>query len=256
VTKVALLPDTQSRWGNPNLKVYSTEVVLRDDVGDAKPGVSARAEIVITNLKDVITVPIQSVATAGGQLVCYVEGTGGPKPVPVEIGLYNTKFIEVTKGLSDGDRVLLAPPVSTTEDLGGAVLANTEGLDLPSDRPQPSARPLAMAGRPEGEAGGSGDGARGGGEGAGAGASGDADGDRPGGGRRGDEPGQGDGERGDRAGGGGGFDPAARAAFLQQFDADGDGQLSDDERSAARAARGGGGGRPRGEGGNPGTGEG
>jgi hypothetical protein len=53
ITKVAPLPDSQSRWGNPNLKVYATEIRIADHLPDVKPGVSARAEIIVTNLADV-----------------------------------------------------------------------------------------------------------------------------------------------------------------------------------------------------------
>ena len=43
--------------------------------------------------------------------------------------MYNTKFIEITPGLKDGDRVLLAPPFDTKEkDLGGAIIADGEAL--------------------------------------------------------------------------------------------------------------------------------
>jgi HlyD family secretion protein len=37
VDRVALMPDAQARWGNPNLKVYNTEVVLVDPLPDVKP---------------------------------------------------------------------------------------------------------------------------------------------------------------------------------------------------------------------------
>ena len=57
VSKSALLPDTQSMFGNPNLKVYKTEVVITDPLPDVKPGVSARAEIIITNIPRRLTVP-------------------------------------------------------------------------------------------------------------------------------------------------------------------------------------------------------
>ena len=40
VNKVAPLPDTQSRWGNPDLKVYATEILLTEKLPDVKPGVS------------------------------------------------------------------------------------------------------------------------------------------------------------------------------------------------------------------------
>ncbi len=136
VTKVAILPDSQSRFGNPNLKVYTTEIVITDEMPDVKPGVSARAEIVVTNLKNVLTVPIQAVTTIRGQQVCYVKKNGRSESAPVEIGMFNSRSIEIQSGLNEGDQVLLAPPIETDIDLGGGVVDNQEeGLDLPTERP-------------------------------------------------------------------------------------------------------------------------
>jgi HlyD family secretion protein len=116
IRKVGVLPDTTSRYSNPNLKVYNTEVLITDKLPEIKPGVSARAEIIITNLLAVITVPIQAVTTVKGKQVCYVTaGFGDPMPVNVEVGLYNDKFIEIKSGLREGDRVLLSPPLSIEE---------------------------------------------------------------------------------------------------------------------------------------------
>jgi len=42
VNKVGVVPDSQSRWSNPNLKVYATEILVTDKLPDVKPGVSAR----------------------------------------------------------------------------------------------------------------------------------------------------------------------------------------------------------------------
>ena len=58
VSKVAPLPDSQSRWGNPDLKIYATEIIITDKLPDIKPGLSARAEVLITNLVGVVSVPI------------------------------------------------------------------------------------------------------------------------------------------------------------------------------------------------------
>jgi HlyD family secretion protein len=126
VNRVAPLPDSQSRWGNPDLKVYATEIVVTDKLPDIKPGVSARAEIIITNLTDVVSVPIQAITTRKGKQVVFLA-SAPEQPVPVTVGLYNTKFIEVTSGLKAGDQVLLAPPFDTQEkDLGGAIIADGE----------------------------------------------------------------------------------------------------------------------------------
>jgi HlyD family secretion protein len=126
VNKVAPLPDSSSRWGNPNLKVYATEILVTENLPDIKPGVSARAEIVVTNLANALTVPIQAVSTRKGQQVVFLA-SAPQQPVPVSVGMYNTKYIEITSGLKEGDRVMLSPPFDTDEkDLGGAILADGE----------------------------------------------------------------------------------------------------------------------------------
>jgi HlyD family secretion protein len=126
VNRVAPLPDSQSRWGNPDLKVYATEILVSDNLPGIKPGVSARAEIIITNLSDALSVPIQAVTTRKGRQVVFLASAPG-EPVPVTVGMYNTKFIQVTAGLKEGDQVLLAPPLDNQEkDLGGAILAEGE----------------------------------------------------------------------------------------------------------------------------------
>ena len=159
VTKIGVLPDAQSRFSNNNLKVYATEIVILDELPDIKPGVSARAEIVITNLEDVLTIPIQCVTTVKGKQVCYVKGLGGPQLVEVEIGLFNNKFIEIKSGLEPGDRVLLAPPIDASIDLGGALIHEDEEIDLElpakvgqPNRSQPN-RDQQKKQRPRGEKG-------------------------------------------------------------------------------------------------------
>jgi hypothetical protein len=125
VSRVAPLPDSQSRWGNPDLKVYATEIVVTDKLPDIKPGVSARAEIVITNMTDVLSIPLQAITTRKGKPVVFLAGAR--EPVTVTVGMYNTKFIQVSSGLKAGDQVLLAPPFDAKEkDLGGAIFADGE----------------------------------------------------------------------------------------------------------------------------------
>jgi HlyD family secretion protein len=108
VRRVALLPDSQMSWLNPDLKVYPTDVLIEDELPDLKPGVSARAEIIITNLTQVLSVPIQTVARLRGENVCFVKNGSRVTPVPVTTGWFNDGFVEITGGLKDGDLVLLA----------------------------------------------------------------------------------------------------------------------------------------------------
>jgi HlyD family secretion protein len=218
VDRVALMPDAQARWGNPNLKVYNTEVVIVDPLPDVKPGVSARAEIIVTNLSDTLSAPIQAVTTLGGRQVVYLAGPGEPKPTPVEVGLFNTRFIQLVSGVNEGDRVLLSPPFDTQEkDIEGGILDQGETLDLasmpalPTNARRPNARPDA-AGQPVGA------------------------GAVPGAAGR-DGPAVAATQAQDQAPGGQLDREQMRAqmeALRQEFDKDGDGQLDETERAAMR----------------------
>ncbi len=116
VRKVATMPDQQSRFSNPDLKVYGTEILIDEKLPDVKPGLSARAEIIITNLQSVIKVPVQCVTTLKGKQVAYVQKGNEPTPVPVEVGMFNHKFIEIRTGLEPGDKVLLSPPLDASDE--------------------------------------------------------------------------------------------------------------------------------------------
>lgn len=139
VKKIAVLPDTSSRYYNPNMKVYITEVWINESLNDIKPGVSGRAEIVITNLQQVLTVPIQAVTTVKGQQVCFLQRGERDVPVPVEVGMFNDRMIEIRKGIKEGDRVLLSALAnSDTISLDGSVLREDDG----TNRPLPKLPPL------------------------------------------------------------------------------------------------------------------
>lgn len=129
VRKVAVLPDATSKYYNPNLKVYTTEVQIEDQLLDVKPGVSGRAEIVVTNLTEVVTVPIQAVTTLKNQQVCFVRRGARDVPSPVEVGLFNDRFIEIKSGLKEGDRVLLAA-LSNADSLGQEEAAESDGSEI------------------------------------------------------------------------------------------------------------------------------
>jgi HlyD family secretion protein len=141
VRKVAVLPNSQDRFFNPNLKVYSTEVLIEDELPDLKPGVSARAEIIITNLVNALTVPLQAVTTVKGRQVCYVQSGATVASVPVVVGNFNDQFIEIKSGLKAGDRVMLAAPLNSEDaDLSGSVVnpADLERRASPPPKNSPS----------------------------------------------------------------------------------------------------------------------
>lgn len=109
VTKVGVLPDSQNRWMNPDLKVYLTTLTIDGTHDWLKPGMTAKVEIIVDRLADVVFVPMQAVAPQGGKQVCYVARSGEPEARLVETGQFNDEFIEIRSGLKAGEKVLLRP---------------------------------------------------------------------------------------------------------------------------------------------------
>jgi len=112
VASIAPLPDAQSLWMNPDLKIYSTQIYLDGSGQEAlRTGMSCRAEIIIARYDDAIYVPVQSVLRVAGRPTVYVVQGDQVVPRPVELGLDNNRMVRVVSGLEPGERVLLKPPL-------------------------------------------------------------------------------------------------------------------------------------------------
>lgn len=110
VLSVAPLPDAQRSFLSPDIKVYTTKVSIENAQASLRPGMSAKVEILVDELDDVLMVPVQVVANRSGRKVCYVATQNGPQEREVETGAFNETFVEIVAGLEPGDNVLLSPP--------------------------------------------------------------------------------------------------------------------------------------------------
>ncbi|MHC4712892.1 MAG: efflux RND transporter periplasmic adaptor subunit [Planctomycetota bacterium] len=148
VAKIGLLPDAQSVWLNPDLKVYSTEVHLEGEVEGLRPGMSCRVEIVVERHEDALSIPVQAVTRVAGKPTVYVVSPSGPEPRAIEVGLDNNRLIHVIAGLEAGEKVMLAPPLEPSS-LSPDGRAESE---LYAGLPEAGPLPATAAGRAEGEA--------------------------------------------------------------------------------------------------------
>jgi len=111
VVKVGILPDAQNRWMNPDLKVYEVRVSIPGRREWLRPGLSAQVEILVKEIPNVLYVPIQAVTPIDGERFCYVVGLATQEKRKVEVGEFNNEFIEIKKGLNEGEKVLLRAPI-------------------------------------------------------------------------------------------------------------------------------------------------
>lgn len=110
VLKVAPLPDQQRSWLSPDIKVYTTQVPIEGTHDFLKPGMSAKVEILVDHLKDVLIVPVQVVANRGGKKVCYMVNGQGSEEREVKTGAFNDTYVQILEGLRQGTDVLMNPP--------------------------------------------------------------------------------------------------------------------------------------------------
>lgn len=152
ITRVSVLPDSQNRWMNPDLKVYITFVGINGAYEWVKPGMSAKVEIMVNRLADVVYIPLQAVSYSQGKQVCYVVNGNKPEERVVAVGDFTDEFIEIKSGLKEGEIVLLRAPEGTQEA--------TDTTDTPEQTqqtaPQDTAKPVTPAVKPAPPSGGPG----------------------------------------------------------------------------------------------------
>ncbi|MHC4079203.1 MAG: efflux RND transporter periplasmic adaptor subunit, partial [Planctomycetota bacterium] len=120
VTRRSPLPDSGSRWGNPDLKVYKTEVTIEGNNADMalRPGMSATGKILIAELRDVLQIPLQAVNRERAVNYVWLDTKSGPVAQPITVGESNSTHAVVESGLEEGQQVYLAkPPGAHTPEL-------------------------------------------------------------------------------------------------------------------------------------------
>jgi HlyD family secretion protein len=133
VSKIAPLPDPQSMFMNPDLKVYDTEIEIQGGGDVLRTGMSCQAEIIVAQYDDAVYVPVQSVIRIGRTPTVFVKEGTTVESRKVEIGLDNNRMVRVISGLKPGEEVLMTPPL----DAGAAAVENDdtmEKVDIP-ERP-------------------------------------------------------------------------------------------------------------------------
>ncbi|MHB9094577.1 MAG: efflux RND transporter periplasmic adaptor subunit [Eubacteriales bacterium] len=99
--------------------------VLLDEANGLKPGMTANVEILVNRKDQALVVPIEAVQERQGKkfvMLATGKNTSQQKNAgarqgalrPVETGLYNETNIEITSGLSEGDKVVLPTVVRSS----------------------------------------------------------------------------------------------------------------------------------------------
>jgi HlyD family secretion protein len=115
VRDVNALPDSTNFFSS-DIKVYTTKVQIDVPSGGLRPGMTAEVEILVDRKEHVLSVPVQAIIQFGGKDHVTKKVGDRYEQIPVELGASNEKYVEVTKGLNDGDVVVMDPVGLMTDD--------------------------------------------------------------------------------------------------------------------------------------------
>jgi HlyD family secretion protein len=107
---VAVLPDQNSWWANPNMRLYRVDVAITSKSEQMRPGMSCAIEILADELPDALYVPVQAVFRTRQGNVSFVTRGGSIEPRSVTVGRYNALWVQILDGLEEGETVLLTRP--------------------------------------------------------------------------------------------------------------------------------------------------
>jgi len=157
IIRIAPLPDAQSMFMNPDLKIYATQVQLEGGSDVLKSGMNCEAEIIVEQHEKAKYVPVQSVVKISGQPVVYVKTPHGVERRNVKVGLDNNRMIHVLEGLEVGEEVQMTPPLDTAvAERAVDEIVDVEIPDRPKAEPRQGggARQWPRRGQGGGEGGG------------------------------------------------------------------------------------------------------
>jgi len=157
-----------------DVKSYTTKVAIERGIDGLKPGMSAEVTITIGDaLENVVKVPIEAVvgsAEMGKTRKVFVMVGNEPEEREVLIGASNDEFVEIKKGLHEGEKVVLNPKILVGDSVKTRKSGEYQPEDESSGKPAGPSVPSSPGGTKPGQGGNPGQGGPGaGGPGAGAG---------------------------------------------------------------------------------------
>lgn len=119
---------------------FTISVAISDPDAAIKPGMTASANIAVTQLKGVLLVPSRAVRVINNKRVVYVVRNGQTTPVEIVLGATdNTNYQVVSGNLHEGDQIMLNPPTTITTGGGGIIVGGGNRGGENSAAPTPNA---------------------------------------------------------------------------------------------------------------------
>ncbi|MEO6742384.1 MAG: efflux RND transporter periplasmic adaptor subunit [Chthoniobacteraceae bacterium] len=123
------------------IKGFATRIIVKnDETTGIRPGMTANLTIPLQSADNVIAIPLAAVFTDLGSRFAYVREGGKFVRVPIQIGVSDYDFAEVTKGLAGGETVSLVTPAGDAGQVQQVFGASAKGGGKSSGGKAPSGK--------------------------------------------------------------------------------------------------------------------
>ncbi len=139
VTEIASVAN--SDWGEA--KTFEVVITLESSQETLRAGVTAKAEILVETVPDCLVIPIHAAFAESGKHFAFVLNAKGYDKREVELGKNNVYLVNVTKGLTEGERVLLFDPRVSGS---GGESSKQDQPTTKSEKPAGASGPLSASG--------------------------------------------------------------------------------------------------------------
>ena len=141
--KVSKIASVASSHRSDMSKTFRVEVVVETAKVELRAGISARVEILVEKVPDVLYIPIHAVFSEGAERFCFVVTDKKVERRDVTTGKTNIHYVEIEGGLEENESVMLYDPRDTGQFGGGA---EGEEIDEPDGEASGDGSPLAVPG--------------------------------------------------------------------------------------------------------------
>ncbi|WP_165227708.1 efflux RND transporter periplasmic adaptor subunit [Aquisphaera insulae] len=132
VVSIALLSDVNWKEDDERIRHFVVRVRLDRTPPKMLPLMSATVEIDTGTIRDCLAIPVEAMGMRGREQFCFVIGPDGPERRSITTRRSTTGMLEVTGGLSPGERVLLTAPAEFLESPEPSVSVGAGGSPGPA----------------------------------------------------------------------------------------------------------------------------
>ena len=107
VIKIATIGEDHKDF---DMKAFKIIIRFEKSDKELKPGMTSNNDIIVSNIKDKLLVPLQAIFTKNGKKIVYLKRDGNITEQPIELTAQNEEFASVEQILKEGDVLLLYQP--------------------------------------------------------------------------------------------------------------------------------------------------